>query len=297
MSGSLTTCPWKPPLPLEQVIFCSSKCHDQALTSLQVVSPGLYTPQGYLEQSVRLAQLTKDIRHKLYTGPIQEGQGLSLSNFEEALKSLETWLHDVPLHLSTTAPVPDLHRRPVAMLHLRYWSTVMLITRPFLLCNLLRGDELHGTPKKRHFDRLATTCASAASASLDIFEGMAYEVLSSLVLLDFLYALQVLQVILVASSLYPMVNQQGNAKRCISILKAISAFGFPKHMLPEILLEAQQFGLLDDVLEDQPTPRTLHGRHVVAIGNDETNSRYVLVTSQISNARVLTLTQGRYTIR
>ena len=256
-----------------------------------MVNPGSYTPPDYLEQTVSLAQLTKSIRHKLYTGPIQEGQPLSLSNFEESLQSLKHWLDNVPPHLGTNTSVPNLHRRPVALLHLRYWSTVMLVARPFLLCSLLRKDELHGTAKQPHFDRLARTCVSAAEASLDIFEGLAHGVLSSIVLLDFLFSLQVLQVVLVASSLYPSANHRGRARRCISVLEAIGAFGFPKHMLPEILLEAQGFGILDGIMENPPPP-PLHG-------GPETTPRYLShpEQGQDRNIGMLTLTQGYHTTR
>lgn len=245
------------------------------------MTPGSYTPQDYLRQCVSLARLTKDNRQKLYTGPIQAGQRLSLSDFEDAMQSLQKWLDNVPPHLSTTAPVPPLHRRPVAMLHLRYWSAVILVTRPFLLCSLLRAKELDGTPKQRHFDRFARICVSAAEASLGIFEGMAHGVLSSLVLVDFFFALQVLQVLMVASSLSsPSVNYQNLVRRCVNSLKAIGAFGYPKHMLPEPLFQAQKFALLDGGREgglpSSPGPFCSPATTAVEGGMETDSTRYSL---------------------
>lgn len=124
----------------------------------------------------------------------------------------------------------------------------MLVTRPFLLCMLLRGSELANTPKKQYFDGFSRLCVSAAEASIDIFEDMVPQgLVSSLVLIDFFFALHVVQVILAASALYCPETHQAQAKRCVAILKAIGSFGCPKHLLPETLFELQQVGLLDDL--------------------------------------------------
>lgn len=137
-----------------------------------------------------------------------------------------------------------LYRRCVALLHLRYWSTVMLVTRPFLLCRLLRGSELVGTGKQEYFDDLAKTCVSAATTSIHILDEMVNQAsVSSLVLSDFFLALAVLQVILVASALFPAEDHQHHVRRCISILKAIGAHGCPKHLLPETLFELERLGI------------------------------------------------------
>ncbi|RSL82331.1 hypothetical protein CEP51_005252 [Fusarium floridanum] len=230
MSGSSDVCPWRPPLPSEQI-----------------VSPGSFTPHDFLGCCVSLAQLTTEIRHKLYNGPIQQGRGLNRCHVDDSLQSLNKWLQDLPPHLDWAQPVSPRYRRCVALLHLRYWSTVVLVTRPFLLCRLLRGSELVDAGKQEYFDDLAKTCMSAATTSIQILGEMVNQAcVSSLVLFDFFLALAVLQVILVASTLFPAEDHRDHVRRCVSILKAIGSYGCPKHLLPETLFELERLGLYND---------------------------------------------------
>jgi hypothetical protein len=123
----------------------------------------------------------------------------------------------------------------------------MLVTRPFLLCRLLRGSELVDIDKREYFDNLSKTCVSAATTSIHILDEMVNQAsISSLVLSDFFLALAVLQVILVASTLFPAEDNQHHVRRCISILKANGAHGCPKHLLPETLFELERLGLYSD---------------------------------------------------
>ena len=202
-------------------------------------------PHGYFEHCIRLAQLVRNIRQDLYDGPVREGQRLTQAHFNDATDVLNEWLAAVPPHLHVTMSVPPQYRRSLSLLHLRYWSAVMLVTRPFLLLSLLRRVEL-GTLKQPTFDKLTRTCISAAESSLDILESMVqHKVVSSLVMLDFFLALQVLQVILAAFELYREASYQVHAKRCAGILLAIATSGYPKHLLPEPLFQLQECGLTE----------------------------------------------------
>ncbi|CAI4214042.1 unnamed protein product [Parascedosporium putredinis] len=58
--------------------------------------------------------------------------------------------------------------RSVAVLHLRYWRTVMFATRPFLLHNVLRGRKLSDPIKQKWFDEFSNTCVGAGQKALDI---------------------------------------------------------------------------------------------------------------------------------
>lgn len=211
------------------------------------MTAGPYTPHEHLRHCVSLARLAQGIRHTLYHGPIEEGRRLVRSNFQDALESLRQWLDDVPPHLRITSSLPPPHRRPVGLLHVRYWSMVILVTRPFLLCRLLRGQELEDSSNQQYFDGLARTCVAAAEASVDILEDMVRDgTVSSLVTVDFFLALQVVQVILVAAALYSREKYRGLARRCVDILRGIAAFGSPKHLLPETLYELKMLGLVND---------------------------------------------------
>ncbi|KAF4443391.1 hypothetical protein F53441_11440 [Fusarium austroafricanum] len=229
---------WKVPLPSEYV-----------------VSPGSHTPSGYLEQCIRLTQLTQNIRQALYDGPVHGGQKLSETHFNDATKALQNWLEQVPPHLHLSASVSLSHRRSISLLHLRYWSTMMLVTKPFLLCNLLHGIEFVETAKQPIFVRFARTCVSAAESSFKILESMVlHKVASSLIMADFLFALQALQVTLAACGLYHMDGYQTHAKQGLRILLAISVSGYAKHLLPEALFQVQQCGLAEGIDDSTNLP-------------------------------------------
>lgn len=211
-------------------------------------------PNGYLEQCIRLAQITQCIRQDLYDGPVHGGQKLSHAHFNDAMMKLQGWLDHVPPHLHLSASVSLSYRRAISLLHLRYWSTMMLVTKPFLLCNLLQGIERAETAKQRIFSSLAKTCVSAAESSFEVLESMVlHKVASSLVMADYLFALQALQVIVAACGLYHMDGHQARAKQCLRILLAISVSGYPKHLIPETLFQLQQCGLAEDVEETANT--------------------------------------------
>lgn len=244
------------------------------------MSPGSHTPHGYLEQRIRLAQLTKSIRQNLYDGPLHGGQRLTQMHFNEATKSLEGWLKDVPPHLHLSISVSPLYRRSISILHLRYWSTVMLVTKPFLLCSLLRGNELAGTPKQPTFEKLARTCLSAAESSFHILESMVlHNVVSSLVVADYFFALQALQVLIAAHELYREGSYQDHIRRCLKILLAIGVSGYPKHLLPETLFQLQKYGLS----EGAPVGTSLQrspGPSYHPLGSGESMLRYVTIFSR-----------------
>lgn len=125
---------------------------------------------------------------------------------------------------------------------------MMLVTKPFLLCNLLQGIEHVEAIKQPIFATLAKTCVSAAESTFEILESMVlHKVASSLVMADYLFALQALQVIVAACGLYHMDGHQARAKQCLRILLAISVSGYPKHLIPETLFQLQQCGLAEGV--------------------------------------------------
>lgn len=252
--------------------------HTRILTGWQIVNPGLHTPFEHLKYCVSLAHLVQSIRHNLYIGPIQEGCKLSQSNFEEAMKSLKRWRASIPQHLDLTSSslVAPCHHRPIALLQLRYLAAVMLVTRPFLLCSLLRGGELNGTPKLRYFEGLAKTCVSATEAAIDVLEIMLGQgTLSSLILFDFLFALQVTQLGLTASGLFGSEAHNIHPQRCLNVLKKIGESGYPKQLLPETLYQLQKVGLRDDALLDPAVGALPHNEIAVDSGRHlEGNPRY-----------------------
>ncbi len=222
------------------------------------MSPGPYTPQEYLAPCASLNRLVKDIRHKLYTGPINEGTRLSLTGVADALTSLRHWLAEIPQHLNFTVAAPLSHRRAIILLHLRYWSAVVLVTRPFLICMLLRREELENSGKMKHFDELSKKCIAAAEQSLVLLEDMANNrLLSSLVMFDFYFTLDLLQIFVIASSVQEPNQHQNHARSCFGILQTLSSFGQPKRLIPECDFQLQKLGLATRNLAVCPTTEHL----------------------------------------
>lgn len=137
----------------------------------------------------------------------------------------------------------------------------MLVTKPFLLYSLLRRDELTDPKKQAVFAELSATCLSAAESSFDILGGMIqHNAVSSLVVTDFFFALQTLQVIIAARGLYDGDVYQDRVKRCLKILMVIGVSGYPKHLLPETVFQLQQSGLVqgDDDTGSAQLPEPLN---------------------------------------
>lgn len=98
---------------------------------------------------------------------------------------LRDWLAALPPHLSWSAAMAPSHRRVVAVLHLRYWTTLIYAQRPFLLHAATRAGELAGDKRSRAFDELSGLCLDAADKSVAIVKRMRHQgLLSSLVLFD-----------------------------------------------------------------------------------------------------------------
>ncbi|KAH8894408.1 hypothetical protein GQ53DRAFT_82957 [Thozetella sp. PMI_491] len=51
----------------------------------------------------------------------------------DCVVSLQMWYDRIPSHLQWNIPVPTSHRRPICLLHLRYWSTILSCTRVVFL--------------------------------------------------------------------------------------------------------------------------------------------------------------------
>ena len=201
-------------------------------------------PQEYLGVCTGLSGLVKGIRYKLYTGPIDQGTTLSLSGFHEAIESLRRWLAELPTHLGSTVAAPPSHKRPVSLLHLRYWSAVILITRPFLICILFRSAQLQASQRLKHFEELAKICVAAAEQSLVVLEVMANSQLTSnLIMFDFYFTLDLLQIFIIASLIQGSKQHQDHSRSCFAILQSLSASGHQKLLMPEVVFQLQKLGL------------------------------------------------------
>jgi hypothetical protein len=222
-------------------------------------------------------------RDTLYIEPIAGGKKLSLPKFGAVLSSLREWLACVPPYLSSTAPAAPLHRRPVALLHVRYWSVVILVSRPILLCSLLRRKHLQPNSKLRYFEELSSVCLDAAEQSLNILQRMVEDrLLSSVVVSDFYYALELIQVFLIAFALDRSEKHLNHARNCLEVLQSMESFGYCQKMLPEVLNQLKDWRVLYGEFEN---PTSLQEFDTSLLGMEPGNEFYemyvvVLLSSQ-----------------
>jgi hypothetical protein len=203
-----------------------------------------------MQLSINLTQITKSARNELYVQPMSGRKKLSLSDFDTTLSSLRKWLACVPPYLSPGAASPPLYKRSIAALHVRYWNTVMFVSRPFLLCLLLRRTQLQQTSRLKYFEEISGFCVDAAEKSLEIQRSMVEEhLLSSVLVADFYYALDLLQIFLVAYSLDGLKKHVKNAKNCLEVLKSMGSSGYCQKMIPEVFNQLKDWGILNTASE------------------------------------------------
>ena len=219
-----------PPLPSESVLVSDS-----------------YTPRDYLQVSAGLTRLTKETSHTLYVEPMSGVEKLVFPRVMAILANLQEWANNVPSHLSRTTQVVLSHRRPVALLHARYWSVVILATRPFLLCSVLRHDRIQDTQKRRCYDELSNICIDAAQRSLRVLQMMADEsLLTSLIPSEFNYVLQLIQIFLVAFARDQSDAHIAKVRTGLSILESMDDIGWTARARPEVINQLRECGVLDE---------------------------------------------------
>ena len=161
------------------------------------------------------------------------------------LGSLREWHASVPSYLQYDAPVPPLHRRPLCFLHLRYWNLVMLVSRPFLLYSILRREQLQQNSNPRSFEEFSDVCIGAAGQSMFILQKMMKEqTLSNLLISDFYFVLDLIQILLLSFALRGSQDFLHQASECLQMLKSMSSSGYCQRMFPETLGELREWGVL-----------------------------------------------------
>jgi hypothetical protein len=149
-------------------------------------------------------------------------------------------------HLSNFTQVAVLHKRSVAVLQLRYWGAVILVTRPFLLYAVLRGKHIVGAEKRHWFEQLVATCINAAERSLGILKYMNEEkVLSSLVNSDCSCLLELIQIFLLALAKTGVQTHREQVRSCLKVLHTMENIGWTKQALPEVTRQLRECGILD----------------------------------------------------
>jgi len=110
----------------------------------------------------------------------------------------------------------------------------MLLTQPFLLYLVLRGERLK-SPKKNWFEKLGEICVDAAKNAVVVLKSMAKDQsLSSLVTFDCVCALKIVFMLLLVISKNDLPEYRADIEVCVSLLEGMEQIGFCKTVVDEL---------------------------------------------------------------
>ncbi|PGG97438.1 hypothetical protein AJ79_09199 [Helicocarpus griseus UAMH5409] len=217
--------------------------------SEQIMDPGPNMPLGYQSLSVSLVRLRKKISYRCFVEPAQIGGRLPLSRVTESLSSLKTWLDNAPAYLHWDASHPPQHRRPVTVLHLRYWSSVISVTRPFLLFSVSRPAAVTVPAKRECYEELSGKCIEAAERSVSILKRMVDEhTLSSRTLFDSQCIVEIAWILILAVQKLGRVEHQDMLRFCLETATGMERIGWSEKVSPELEARVHESGALDPLM-------------------------------------------------
>ena len=241
-------------------------CEVHSRTPLENLFTQSSQPTGYLEVTKQLTGLLKTISQVLYIEPSSSSEQLLSPRVAAVLRDLQTWANNMPSHLCRPAHAAPLHRRAIALLHVRYQHAIILATRPFLLASVLCRERLRPQQKQQCYERLSSICLEAAQSSLDVLQMMGEEqLLSSLMPAEFNFLLELVQVFLIADSKDKATHRYvDRVKACASILRALPDYGWTHKARPEVMSQLRDFG----ILQQDPYETELQQGYNAFFGND-----------------------------
>jgi len=163
------------------------------------------------------------------------------------MNDLQNWYAELPPHLRDFNQVAGFHKRSVAVLHLRYWRTVMFATRPFKLYNVSReGRKLADATKQKWFDDFGTMCLGAAQKAMEAIAFLRdHDLLTSRIPFDCTSILECMQVSLLALIETNAAEQLENVKTCTRTLQGMEQILWTKHALTEVMAQLEEHGIWD----------------------------------------------------
>ncbi|KAJ5817050.1 hypothetical protein N7447_009283 [Penicillium robsamsonii] len=214
--------------------------------SERILDPSPNMPQGFQTLSVSLVQLQKKINLECFLEPCHGGGRLPINLVTQSLTTLKKWLEKVPHHLRWDCAAPPQHLRSIAVLHLRYWSLVISISRPFLLLSVTKAGEIDSLIRLRCYDKLSNACIEAAEMSVRILQRMQdMNILSSLTLNDCHCAGEAMCVLLLALRKAQSAKHQDMLRTCLGTLASMEKVGWCERIVPDIQARVYESGVLD----------------------------------------------------
>ncbi|KAF1936775.1 aldehyde dehydrogenase-like protein [Clathrospora elynae] len=211
----------------------------------KILYPGLHTPLSWISTSVSLCRLKREIIQAVYTE--RSANSISFSTVSNSLLLLQKWYRQMPAHLKYEIPAPLTHRRAIAVLHLQYWSTTILLTRPFLLYLVIKYSTL-ASSKKIWFERMGKTCIDAAQKSIAILQQMANDdTLSSLTAFDSTCILRLTMIFILAYAHTRTPQYSSHMEKLMELTRRMEQIGFTKMVTEETPFWLQSLGIPERV--------------------------------------------------
>ena len=218
----------------------------------QVLYPGLHTPLAWQATAISLFRLKRDIIQAVYTE--RAANSISFSTVSNSLLLLQKWYRQMPPHLKFEVPSPPPHKRAVAFLHLQYWSTTMLLTRPFMLYLVIKHSALPNS-KRVWFERMGRMCIDAGQKMLAILEQMARDgTLSSLTAFDSTVILRLIVLFMLAYAHTRDTQYSLHIETCMRLVSGMEQIGFTKMVTEETPSRLADSGLPEkpQVMKEEP---------------------------------------------
>ncbi|EAA61190.1 hypothetical protein AN7061.2 [Aspergillus nidulans FGSC A4] len=213
--------------------------------SEQVMDPGPNMPLGYQSLCVSLVRIRKKIGQSCFVVPAQAGGRLPIRQVFESLNALRTWFDEIPQYFSREASQPPQHRRAVSILHLRYWSSVIFVTRPFLLYTVSRPAAIKEPAKARCYEEISRKCIEAAEQSVDIFKRMVKEqTLSSRILFDCHCIGEAMWILILAVQKLGLEKHRQMLQLCLETVRGMEQFGWCEKVAPELEARVHESGIM-----------------------------------------------------
>lgn len=233
---------------------------------------GIYTPRKWLSTFHDLGEWKRHIIRTMYTERKSEGeesQKISFSTVSHLLGKLKEWHQGLPIHLRQESyrTAPEFYRRAIIVLHLHYWSTKILLTRPFLL-NLVLNSQRIPSDNKIGYEKMAKVSVEAARRSLELFQQMVDDhTISSLTTFDSTAVLRCITIFMCAFGYYripgpgPDASERAaiaeqmkqSANDCVAIARQMEQIGFAKMIVQETPIHLEALGM-----QMQPARHSLH---------------------------------------
>lgn len=216
------------------------------------MDPGPNMPLGYQALSVSLVQLRKKISHSCFVEPAQVGGRLPMSRVFESVNALKCWLDEAPPYLSWDSSQPPQYRRPVSILHLRYYSSVIFVTRPFLLFTVSRQSTVKVPAKAQCYEDLSGKCIEAAERSVPILKRMVDDrTLSSRILFDCHCIGEIMWILILAVQKFGRPEHQQMLRFCLETVSGMEKIGWCEKVSPELEARVNESGALEPRQEVQ----------------------------------------------